>query len=89
MLQAIDPDRDLRECLPEVRLDNGPIGTLTTQAAQDIGLTAGIPVAIGGGDNMMGAIGTGQRNVRRRHDQPGYVGHRVRLFRSARHRPKG
>ena len=59
MLQAIDPDRDLRECLPEVRLDNGPIGTLSTRAAQEIGLTAGIPVAIGGGDNMMGAIGTG------------------------------
>ena len=59
MLRAIDADRDLRECLPEVRLDNGPIGTLTTRAAQDIGLTAGIPVATGGGDNMMGAIGTG------------------------------
>ena len=59
MLQAIDPDRDLRECLPEVRLDNAPIGTLSTHAAQEIGLTAGIPVAIGGGDNMMGAIGSG------------------------------
>ncbi len=59
MLRAIDPDRDLRECLPEVRLDNEPIGTLSATAAQDIGLTAGIPVAIGGGDNMMGAIGTG------------------------------
>ena len=59
MLRAINPDRDLRECLPEVRLDNEPIGTLSTHAAQEIGLTAGIPVAIGGGDNMMGAIGTG------------------------------
>ncbi|MCY3818655.1 MAG: xylulokinase [Gammaproteobacteria bacterium] len=61
MLSAIDPDRDLRECLPEVRLVNGPIGTLSTPAAQEIGLTAGTPVAAGGGDNMMGAIGT--RNV--------------------------
>ncbi len=59
VLRAIDPDRDLRECLPEVRLDNGPIGTLSTHAAQEIGLAAGIPLAIGGGDNMMGAIGTG------------------------------
>ena len=42
-----------------MRLDNEPIGTLSTHAAQEIGLTAGIPVAIGGGDNMMGAIGTG------------------------------
>ena len=33
MLQVIDPDRDLRECLPEVRLDNGPIGTLSADAA--------------------------------------------------------
>ncbi len=59
MLRAIDPGRDLRECLPEVRLENEPIGILSTHAAQEIGLTAGIPVAIGGGDNMMGAIGTG------------------------------
>ena len=58
-LRAIDPGRDLRGCLPEVRLDNGPIGVLATRAAQDLGLTAGIPVASGGGDNMMGAIGTG------------------------------
>ena len=59
MLRAIDPDRDLRECLPEVRSDNGPVGTLSADAAREIGLIAGIPVAIGGGDNMMGAIGTG------------------------------
>lgn len=59
MLRAIDPDRDLRECLPEVRLDNVPIGTLSTRAAREIGLAAGIPVSTGGGDNMMGAIGTG------------------------------
>ena len=59
MLRAIDPDRDLRECLPEVRLNNGPIGTLSGHAAREMGLPAGIPVALGGGDNMMGAIGTG------------------------------
>ena len=59
MLRVIDPDRNLRECLPDVRSDHAPIGTLSRLAARDLGLTAGIPVASGGGDNMMSAIGTG------------------------------
>jgi xylulokinase len=59
MLRAIDPDRDLAECLPDIRLGNEAIGRLRDTAAERLGLTAGIPVAIGGGDNMMGAIGTG------------------------------
>ncbi|MGI9202276.1 MAG: xylulokinase [Woeseiaceae bacterium] len=59
MLRAIDPDRDLAECLPEVRVSNDAIGTLLPSVAEDLGLPAGVPVSIGGGDNMMGAIGTG------------------------------
>ena len=59
MLQAIDPDRDLRECLPDVAVENEAIGTLLTDVADELGLPANIPVSIGGGDNMMGAIGTG------------------------------
>ncbi len=59
MLKAIDPERDLRECLPEVAITNEAIGTLLPVIASDLGLPAGIPVSIGGGDNMMGAIGTG------------------------------
>ena len=59
VLHAIDPDRDLAECLPPVRLNNSAIGELQSRAATSFGLPAGIPVAIGGGDNMMGAIGTG------------------------------
>jgi xylulokinase len=59
MLKAIDPDRDLRECLPNVAIGNGAIGGLLKQVADELGLTPGIPVSIGGGDNMMGAIGTG------------------------------
>ena len=35
------------------------IGTTTAAAAEQFGLPTGIPVATGGGDNMMGAIGTG------------------------------
>ena len=62
MLNAIDGERDLSECLPTLRNDNEAIGTLRAAVAADLGLPAGIPVAIGGGDNMMGAIGTG--NVR-------------------------
>ena len=59
VLAAIDPDRDLTACLPPVRVDNESIGTLQAPIAAKTGLPAGIPVAIGGGDNMMGAIGTG------------------------------
>jgi len=59
MLEAIDPDRDLRECLPDVATSNDAIGTLLPKVAEELGLTPGIPVSIGGGDNMMGAIGTG------------------------------
>jgi len=59
MLRAIDPDRDLRECLPDASVHNGPIGTLLPSIANELGLPPGIPVSIGGGDNMMAAIGTG------------------------------
>ncbi|MEM1410985.1 MAG: xylulokinase [Pseudomonadota bacterium] len=59
LLEAIDPERNLIDCLPELRLEPGVIGTLQPSAAQQLGLPAGIPVATGGGDNMMGAIGTG------------------------------
>ena len=59
MLRAIDPDRDLRECLPEIGIANKAIGTLRTAVAEELGLPAGTPVAIGGGDNMMAASGTG------------------------------
>lgn len=62
MLQAIDAERDLSECLPQLRLENESVGGLRREAADEFGLPAGIPVGIGGGDNMMGAIGTG--NVR-------------------------
>ncbi len=59
MLAAIDPDRDLRECLPDVRTANTRIGSLRADIAEELGLPAGVPVSTGGGDNMMGAIGTG------------------------------
>jgi xylulokinase len=59
MLRAIDPDRDLRDCLPDVSTSNQAVGTLLPQIADELDLPPGIPISIGGGDNMMGAIGTG------------------------------
>lgn len=59
MLRAIDPERDLTKCLPELHSEITAIGTILPEAADQFGLPAGIPVATGGGDNMMGAIGTG------------------------------
>lgn len=59
VLEAIDPDTDLFSKLPEV-IDNHQLGGfLTGERARETGLPAGIPVSSGGGDNMMGAIGTG------------------------------
>ena len=59
MLKAIDPERDLRECLPNVAIINEAMGALLPSVAAEVGLPSGVPVSIGGGDNMMGAIGTG------------------------------
>ncbi len=59
LLKAIDPVRDLRDCLPAPRCGNEIIGDLQRSVAEELGLPPGIPVAVGGGDNMMAAIGTG------------------------------
>ncbi|MEL7186571.1 MAG: xylulokinase [Pseudomonadota bacterium] len=59
MLKALDPERDLSASLPPLRTDNEFIGELRAEVAAATGLPAGIPVSTGGGDNMMGAIGTG------------------------------
>ncbi len=59
MLNAVDPERDLTGYLPPVRTKTGIIGRIHADAAGKTGLPEGIPVSTGGGDNMMGAIGTG------------------------------
>jgi xylulokinase len=59
LLDAIDDGRDIADCLPTFVAAGDFIGATTTQAAGRFGLPAGVPVAVGGGDNMMGAIGTG------------------------------
>lgn len=59
MLAAVDPDRDLSAALPSLVAGGASIGHLDARVAAVLGLPAGIPVASGGGDNMMSAIGTG------------------------------
>jgi xylulokinase len=46
-------------CLPKLITPNAPAGAVSAKAAATFGIPAGIPVAAGGGDNMMGAVGTG------------------------------
>jgi xylulokinase len=59
MLKAIDADRDLQEALPPLVTSRPAVGRLRASVAQEWDLPTGIPVASGGGDNMMAAIGTG------------------------------
>ncbi|MDX1381449.1 MAG: xylulokinase, partial [Xanthomonadales bacterium] len=59
LLRAVDAERDLADCLPPLVDAGSVIGTVSEESAQRYGLPAGIPVAPGGGDNMMAAIGTG------------------------------
>jgi xylulokinase len=56
-LAAIDPA--LGEKLPRLIPSDQPAGRLRPEAARALGLPPGVLVSAGGGDNMMGAIGTG------------------------------
>jgi xylulokinase len=59
-INAIGPE--LAGYLPALSPSSAPAGTLRPELAARLGLRAGVIVSAGGGDNMMGAIGTG--NVR-------------------------
>ncbi len=56
-VQAIDPE--LISKLPKLSSSDVSAGTLTDKTAKLLGLNPGVLVSAGGGDNMMGAIGTG------------------------------
>src|SRR5204863_4839674 len=56
-LSAIDAG--LSEKLPRLISSDQPAGALQAATAKALGLNPGIVVSAGGGDNMMGAIGTG------------------------------
>ncbi|QQS48292.1 MAG: xylulokinase [Acidobacteriota bacterium] len=59
-IEAIDPK--LSEMLPPLIGSHETAGTLLPDLAAELGLSSSVIVSSGGGDNMMGAIGTG--NVR-------------------------
>lgn len=52
-------DSDLADKLPELMPSDQPVGRLSAAAAEELGLSTDVLVSAGGGDNMMGAIGTG------------------------------
>ena len=58
LLHATDPDRDLAACLPPIA-DPDALFDMDPATAAALGIPATAKVAVGGGDNMMAAIGTG------------------------------
>ena len=59
LLECLDGERDLSTVLPRLIEAEEKAGDVTKAAADALGIPVGIPVSSGGGDNMMGAIGTG------------------------------
>lgn len=57
VLNAIDPG--LASKLPPLKRSDEPAGALQPATAKQLDLNPGVLVSAGGGDNMMGAIGTG------------------------------
>lgn len=58
LLRATDSERDLTACLPPL-VPVESMFPISPERADELGLPHGIRVAVGGGDNMMAAIGTG------------------------------
>lgn len=57
LIRSVDPE--LLGKLPRLIGPDEQSGVISAEAAARTGLPAGIPVSSGGGDNMMGAVGTG------------------------------
>jgi len=55
-------DAKLEDMLPPLQSSDKPVGTIRREVAEEFGFRDDVIVSAGGGDNMMGAIGTG--NVR-------------------------
>lgn len=66
LLQHIDRTGRLQKALPELIEAHQPVGRILPAIAAHLGINPDAVVASGGGDNMMGAIGTG--NI-----QPGVI----------------
>ena len=58
-------------------------GTLRPELAAEFGLGDDVIVSSGGGDNMMGAIGTGNVRAGRGHGQPRHFGDDLRVHRAS------
>lgn len=59
LASCVDNERDILELLPK-RIENSELnGVVKEEIATLLGLKKGVIVSSGGGDNMMGAIGTG------------------------------
>ena len=58
LLRATDPERDLALCLPRIAAPD-ELFDIDPATAGVLGLPGTVKVAVGGGDNMMAAIGTG------------------------------
>jgi xylulokinase len=59
VIKKVDDSRDLSSCLPDLIEPAKAAGTVIESRAKELGLPSGSLVSSGGGDNMMGAIGTG------------------------------
>ena len=59
ILRHIDPSGRLEHAVPERIEPQQPVGTLRPHVAQLLGINPDAVVSSGGGDNMLGAIGTG------------------------------
>jgi len=57
LIEAIDPE--LSGKLPPLFPSNEPVGAVLPEIAREFGFSQEVLVSAGGGDNMMGAIGTG------------------------------
>lgn len=58
VLSLISPDGQLADALPPILSGQQSIGRVRKELAQALGLSDNVIVSSGGGDNMMGAIGT-------------------------------
>jgi xylulokinase len=61
LLGLVDPEREWTGSVPDVLGPWEQAGTLTGAAADELGLMADTPVAVGTGDNMAAALGIGLR----------------------------
>lgn len=59
MLRVVDNERDLHALLPRLIAPHEPVGKLKRSVADELGLSESVIISSGGGDNMMGAIGSG------------------------------